>query len=64
MFTSTIGTPLDDCNVTHQFQRILKAAGLPKLLFHDLGYTCATLLIAQGVHPRYVMDVLGHSQIA
>ena len=63
VFTSTIGTPLDDCNVTHQFQRILKAAGLPKLRFHDLRHTCATLLIAQGVHPRYVMDILGHSQI-
>jgi integrase len=24
---------------------------------------CATLLIAQGVHPRYVMEILGHSQI-
>ncbi len=64
VFTSTIGTPLDDCNVTHQFHRILKTAGLPRLRFHDLRHTCATLLIAQGVHPRYVMDILGHSQIA
>lgn len=63
VFTSTIGTPLDDCNVTHQFHRILKTAGLPRLRFHDLRHTCATLLIAQGVHPRYVMDILGHSQI-
>ncbi len=63
VFTSTIGTPLDDCNVTHQFHRILKTAGLPRLRFHDLRHTCATLLIAQGVHPRYVMEILGHSQI-
>jgi len=55
---------LDDCDVTHQFQRILKTAGLPRLRFHDLRHTCAALLIAQGVHPRYVMDILGHSQIA
>ena len=26
--------------------------------------TCATLLPAQGVHPRLIMEVLGHSQIA
>lgn len=25
---------------------------------------CATLLIAQGVHPRVVMEILGHSQIS
>jgi integrase len=24
--------------------------------------TCATLLLAQGVHPRVVMEILGHSQ--
>ncbi len=31
---------------------------------HDLRHTAATLLIAQGQHPRAVMEVLGHSQIA
>jgi integrase len=32
--------------------------------FHDLGHTCASLLLAQGVSPRVVMDVLGHSQLS
>ena len=31
---------------------------------HDLRHACATLLIAQGVHPRVVMEILGHSQIS
>ena len=31
--------------------------------FHDLRHTCATLLLAQGVHPRLIMEILGHSQI-
>ena len=31
---------------------------------HDLRHSCATLLIAKGVHPRVVMEVLGHSQIS
>ena len=26
-------------------------------------HACASLLIAQGVHPRVVMETLGHSQI-
>jgi integrase len=40
------------------------AAGLPDMRFHDLGHSCATTLIAQGVHPRVVQEILGHSQIS
>ncbi len=32
--------------------------------FHDLRHACASLLLAQGVHPRVVMETLGHSAIA
>jgi integrase len=32
--------------------------------FHDLGHTAATLLLAQGVHPKVVQERLGHAQIA
>lgn len=31
---------------------------------NDLRHSCASLLLAQGVHPRVVMETLGHSQIA
>lgn len=64
MFTSKIGTPLDGRNVTKQFQAILEKAGLPRQRFHDLRHSCASLLLAQGVHARIVMETLGHSQIA
>ena len=64
VFTSSIGTPLDGTNVTHRLQHILAAAGLPRMRFHDLRHACATLLIAKGVHPRIVMETLGHSQIS
>ncbi len=50
--------------MTHQFHRVLAKAGLQKRRFHDLRHSCATLLVAQGVSPRVVMDILGHSQIA
>ena len=30
----------------------------------DLRHTCATLLLAQGVHPKVVQEILGHSQIS
>jgi len=64
VFTCTVGTGLDSTNVTHRFQRILKAAGLPKSRFHDLRHTAASFLLVQGCHPRLVMEVRRHSQIA
>jgi integrase len=64
VFTSTIGTPLDQRNSFRLFQEALQRAGLPHIRFHDLRHTCASLLLAQGVHPRVVMETLGHSQIS
>ena len=64
LFTTTTGAPLDGINVTRRFQRILKAAGLPRQRFHDLRHACASLLLSQGVPARVVMEILGHSQIS
>ncbi len=58
------GTPLEGSSVTHRFQKLLRRADLPHLRFHDLRHACASLLLAQGVHPRVVMEILGHSQIS
>lgn len=63
VFTSRRGTPLVGGDVTKRLQRHLQAAGLPRQRFHDLRHACASLLIAQGVHPRLVMETLGHSTI-
>jgi hypothetical protein len=30
---------------------------------HDLRHTCASLLIAQGAHPKAIQDHLGHKDI-
>ena len=64
VFCTQAGGPLDSRNVTRDFQRALTKAGLPHMRFHDLRHSCASLLLAQGVHPRVVMETLGHSQIA
>ena len=64
VFTRPDGGPLDGTVVTHQFHRLLDRAQLPQRRFHDLRHSCATLMLAQGVPARVVMDVLGHSQIA
>jgi integrase len=64
VFTSHVGTPIDPRNLNRQFDKIVEKAGLPKMRFHDLRHTCATLLLVQGVHPRVVMETLGHSRIS
>jgi integrase len=64
VFTSTIGTPQDERNVRRAFTAILKAAKLPTIRIHDLRHTCGSLLLVPGVHPRVVMETLGHSEIS
>ena len=64
VFSSSVGTALDGVNVTRRMQRLLLEAGLPRMRFHDLRHACASLLLVQGVHPRVVMETLGHSQIS
>jgi len=51
-------------NVSRSFKALLKRAGLPESRFHDLRHTAASLLLAQGEHPRVVMELLGHSRIS
>lgn len=63
VFTNAVGGPLDARHVVRGFKAILTKAGLPDIRFHDLRHSCASLLVAQGVHPRTVMDLLGHSTI-
>lgn len=65
IFATPIGTPMDSRNFYRRdFKPLLNKAGLPNIRFHDLRHTAATLFLNQGVSPRVVMDVLGHSQIA
>jgi integrase len=64
VFATRKGGPLEPGNVVRSFKRALKRAALPNMRFHDLRHSCATLLLVQGVAPRVVMEILGHSQIS
>ena len=63
-FTTALGSPIDPRNLIRDFHRLRVRAGLPRLRFHDLRHGCATLLLAQGVHPKLVQELLGHSRIS
>jgi len=64
VFMTMRGTPLDAKNATHRFQDLLSRLGIARMRFHDLRHACASLMLAQGEHPRVVMETLGHSQIS
>jgi integrase len=64
IFPSPIGTPLDPSNVVKAYKRSLEKAGLPKLRFHDLRHTAATLMLQEDINPKIVQERLGHSDIS
>jgi len=64
VFASTIGMPMEAREVTRILHANLTKAKLPSVRMHDLRHTAATLLLAQGVDVRTIMEVLGHSQIS
>jgi len=47
-----------------EWKALLKDAGIRDARVHDARHTAATLLLAQGVDQRVVMEILGHSQIS
>ena len=63
-FATQVGTPLEPSNIDRRsFKLLLKKAGLPDIRFHDLRHTCATVLLSQGVNPKFVQELLGHADI-
>src|SRR5262249_10520016 len=63
LFQTPTGTQLDPSNVRKIFNKLLTAAKLRRVRFHDLRHTFASLLLAQGESLAYVKDQMGHSSI-
>jgi integrase len=64
VFLNSEARPLDQRYVDRHLKEILVKAGLPKLSFHKLRHTAASLLVAAGVDIHQVKEQLGHSQIS
>lgn len=57
------GTPVNPENLKRTYERLIEKADVPKIRFHDLRHTHATMLLAQGVHAKVISERLGHSNI-
>lgn len=65
VFPNELGRPIEATNLRRRsFEPLLAKAGLPRIRFHDLRHSAATLLLGQGIHPKIVSERLGHSQIS
>jgi integrase len=56
--------PIEPRNLNHFFDELIHQARVRRVRFPDLRHTCASLLLAQNVPARVVMEILGHSQLA
>jgi integrase len=64
VFAKENGTPIHPDSFSDFFWRHVAAAKLPRIRFHDLRHTHATLALAAGVHPKVVSERLGHASVA
>jgi hypothetical protein len=64
VFPSGTGAPLSGGNLNCAFKAFLKRARFSSVTrFHELLHTCATLLLRQGVNPKFVQELLGHGDV-
>lgn len=64
VFGQPLGKPRDERSVERGLDRVLKRAALPRLRFHDLRHTHASLMLMAGSHPKAVSERLGHGSVS
>lgn len=57
------GRPFSPDYVSDKFPKLLKAAGMPKIRFHELRHSAASNLLNMGFSLKDVQEWLGHSDI-
>jgi integrase len=57
------GRPYRKQQLTKSWYKLLEKTGVPRIRFHDLRHTCASLLLSIGTHPKVIQELLGHSSI-
>jgi len=62
LFTTGIGTYMDQTKVSRELKRLLKKAGLPDIRFHDLRHTSISFQLEMGTSLNTVQQRAGHSK--
>ena len=62
-FCTQKGNFLTDSFVRKKYYTILEQAKLPRIHFHDLRHSTASILLAMGVNIKVVQELLGHSHV-
>ena len=60
VFPSPNGGPISPDSVNNMLKRVLKRACIPKVRFHDLRHTFATIALQNGIDIKTVSGMLGH----
>ncbi|MFD2671792.1 site-specific integrase [Marinicrinis sediminis] len=63
VFCTSTGRICTPRNLMRAFYDFLKENKVPKIRFHDLRHTHATLLLRSGINPKIVSERLGHSSV-
>jgi integrase len=63
LFAQPNDRPIERKSDWRAWRTLLREAGVREVRLHDGRHTAATLLLSAGVHPRVVMEVLGHAQM-
>src|SRR4051794_20892038 len=63
IFAQPNGKAIERKSDWRAWKTLLQEAGVRDIRVHDGRHTAATLLLSEGVHPRVVMEVLGHAQM-
>src|SRR5205807_1748196 len=57
VFPNGIGRFQESAKLWSEFRRLRETAGVPKVRFHDLRHTAATLMLSRGVHPKIASEM-------
>ena len=61
VFSNKRGGFMVPLTLSRHFEKLLEEASLPRIRFHDLRHSAATLLLSMGVPTKVVQEILGHS---
>ena len=64
VFVDELGERMRPNYLTEYFPKYIAKHGMPKMRFHDLRHSCASLLLANGVPLKQIQEWLGHSDFS